>query len=134
MPLNSNSDELPSWKKFLTYRSTHGNREPHRDTVTINKLGLTLPLRFVCSPACESVVEKVAPGLKGGHLICLDSMTPKFLSSRINNSKPTQRKEEEYVIPEDYLYIFHSFQSPPLENKKIRAFLDENANYNYYLK
>ena len=66
---------------------TLGSRQAtgyHVVSVTINKLGF-LEGWFVCSPVGESAVETVASRLEGGHLICLDSMTSKFLSSWVHN-------------------------------------------------
>ena len=57
-PLNlDKSDELPPWKNILPSREDWVNQSPQRG-LTINKLCLMLPLMFICSPACESVVGK----------------------------------------------------------------------------
>lgn len=49
-------------------------------------------------------------------------------------ANPSKKGEVKYVLPKDYLYISYSFQPLPLDEERIRGFLSENANYNYYLQ
>lgn len=55
----------------------------HSETVTINKLWV-LPLVCVCSPACDSAVER-GPQAGGWSPYLPGTWTPDFLSSWINN-------------------------------------------------
>lgn len=65
------------------------------------------------------------------------TLTPKFLSSWIDDVRrtvnPTQKSGKKSLLPKDYSSVSHSFH-PFLESERIRALMDENANYSHYLE